>query len=149
MKTTLRIATLTSAAAAMLAACSSAPDADDEMAKWEEDPRLGEQVNRICFADNIDSFRKATRNTVIVEEGVNDEYLIVTAGSCYDLDNALSLSLDTFGSSSCVSRGDNIFAYDSAFGPDETDIPPVRCPIRAIYEWDEDAAEAEVETSGQ
>ena len=141
MKTTLRIATLTSAAAAVLAACSSAPDGNDDMANWQDDARLGEKVDRICFTDNIDNFRNATRNTVIVEEGVNDEYLIETAGSCYDLKNAMSLSLDTFGSSSCVSRGDNIFAYDSAFGPDSSDIPPIRCPIGAIYEWNEGAAE--------
>lgn len=129
-----------------LAACTSQPDAgNDEPEAWRTDARLGEKVDRVCFASNIDSFRMATRNSVIVEEGVNDEYLIETVGSCYDLDRANSLSFDTFPGASCVTKGDSIYAFSSAFGPDRTDIPPARCPIRAIYEWNEDAAEGEQE----
>ena len=125
-----------------LAACTSQPDAGtDEPEAWRTDARLGKKVDRVCFASNIDSFRMATRNSVIVEEGVNDEYLIETVGSCYDLGGANSLSFDTFPGASCVRKGDSIYAYDSAFGPDRTDIPPARCPIRGIYEWNEDAAE--------
>jgi hypothetical protein len=80
---------------------------------------------------------------------VNDEYLVEVTGSCYDLDRAQSLSFDTFGASSCISRGDSIYAYDSVFGPDRTDIPPVRCPIKAIYKWDEDAADQEAMMDGE
>ena len=137
---------LSASALFALAACTSQPDAsNDEPEAWRTDARLGEQVDRVCFASNIDSFRMATRNSVIVEEGVNDEYLIETVASCYDLDGANSLSFDTIPGASCVTKGDSIYAYRSAFGPDRTDIPPARCPIRAIYEWDEDAAEGEQE----
>ncbi len=124
-----------------LAACSSTPaDSADEDA-WRTDARLGERVDRICFKRSVDSFRENTRRTLIVERGVNDEYLIETNGACYDLKNAQSLSFDTFGGSSCITRGDNIYAYDSAFGPDRTDVPNIRCPISAIYKWDEEAGE--------
>lgn len=144
----IRTITFGAAAAAMLAACSSAP-AEDEIMDWQTDARLGEEVDRICFSQSIDNFRAATRDTVIVEKGVSDEFLIETMGSCYDLKHAQSISLDTFSGSSCLSRGDSIFAYDSAFGPDSNDITPIRCPIRAIYEWDEDALEdEEAETAG-
>jgi hypothetical protein len=123
-----------------VAACSSAPaDRSDEDA-WRTDARLGERVDRICFRSTIDNFREASRNSVIVERGVNDEYLIETIGSCYDLDNAMSISFDERVGSSCITRGDNIYAFDSAFGPDRTDLPPVRCPIAGIYKWDEGAA---------
>lgn len=132
-------------AAALLAGCTSTGEETAEVENWKEDARLGEQVDRICFKDNIDNFRSATRNTVIVERGVNDEYLIETFSSCFDLKNANSLSFDTFGASSCLSKGDSIKAYSSAFGPSETDFPSVNCPIRAIYEWNEDAAEDEGE----
>lgn len=129
-----------------LAACTSQPDAaNDAPEAWRSDARLGEKVDRVWFASNIDSFRMATRNSVIVEEGVNDEFLIETVGSCHDLDGANSLSFDTFPGASCVTKGDSIYAYRSAFGPDRTDIPPARCPIRAIYEWNEDATENEQE----
>ena len=132
-------------AAILLAACTSTVEEPAESENWQEDARLGEQVDRICFKDSIDTFRAATRSTVIVERGVNDEYLIETFSSCFDLKNANSLSFDTFGASSCLSKGDSIRAYSSAFGPSETDFPSVKCPIRAIYVWDEDAAEAEAQ----
>ena len=126
-----------------IAACTSQPEpGEDEREAWRTDARLGEQVDRVCFASNIDSFRMATRNSVVVEEGVNDEYLIETVSSCYDLDNANSLSFDTFPGSGCVTKGDSIYAFRSAFGPSRSDIAPVRCPIKAIYEWNEDAIDA-------
>ena len=143
-----RFATLTAAAAAALAACSSAP-ADEEPAEWMSDARLGEKVDRICFKSSVDSFRSHTDSTVIVEKGVNDEYLIETMGRCQDLDFAQSLSFDTFPGSGCITRGDSIYAYDSAFGPDRTDPPSIRCPISAIYEWDEEAAEQEANMDGE
>lgn len=130
------------------AACSTTTDETDPDA-WRTDARLGEQVNRICFSSSIDNFRETTRNTVIVEKGVNDEYLIETMGSCYELQGAMSLSLDTFGGSSCISKGDSIYAYDSVFGPDQTDLAPVRCPISAIYEWHEDALDEEEDMDGE
>ncbi|RIJ15651.1 DUF6491 family protein [Henriciella mobilis] len=143
MKHLIRTALACGAVTAMVAACTSAPDEQAADADWMTDARLGEQVDRICFSSSIDNFRAPSRDTVIVEKGVNDEYLIQTFGNCYNLRNAQALSLDTFGGSSCLSKGDAIFAYDSVFGPDKTDIGPVRCPIKAIYEWNEDAAEAE------
>jgi len=143
MKHLIRTALACGAVTAMIAACTSAPDKQATDADWMTDARLGEQVDRICFTSSIDNFRAPSRDTVIVEKGVNDEYLIQTFGNCYNLRHAQSLSLDSFAGSSCLSKGDAIFAYDSAFGPDKTDIGPVRCPIKAIYEWNEDAAEAE------
>ena len=130
------------------ASCSTTADETDPDA-WRTDARLGEQVNRICFSSSIDNFRKATRNTVIVEKGINDEYLIETVGSCYELRNAMSISLDAFGGSSCISKGDSIYAFDSVFGPDETDLAPVRCPISAIYEWNEDALDEEQDADSE
>ncbi|WP_084396796.1 DUF6491 family protein [Henriciella aquimarina] len=139
----IRSLAVATAASAMLAACSSAPADSENENEWMQDARLGEKVDRICFRSNIDSFRQNTRNTVIVEKGVNDEYLLQTMGNCYDLDHAQSLSFDTSMGSSCLTKGDSIYAFDSVFGPDRTDPPSIRCPIAAIYEWNEDAAEDE------
>lgn len=117
--------------------------------EWLQDARLGEKVDRVCFKSSIDSFRSPTDRTVIVEEGVNDEYLIETTGTCPDLDWAQSLSFDTPRAASCVTRGDSIYAYDSVFGPDNTGIAPIRCPISAIYKWNEQAAETEAKMDGE
>ena len=141
--------TLLPAAGLLLAACAATPEDTAEAEAWQSDARLGEKVDRICFTANVDNFREPTRQTVIVERGVNDEYLVETVGSCFDLDRAGSLAFDTLPGSGCITRGDNIIAFDSAFGPDRTGVPPQRCPIKAIYEWDEDALAEEDATDGE
>lgn len=130
-------------AALVLASCATGPDGEANarpqgFEDYENDPRLGERVDRICFGSQIDSFGETTSETVLLEAGVNDWYLVHTY-RCSELDFAQSLRFDRFGS--CLSRGDDIIAYDSAFGPDNTGPAPRNCPIRAIYEWDEDAVE--------
>ena len=126
-----------SALAATLGACSATPArSSTDSVDVASDARVGEPVNQLCFASTIDNFKMPTRNSVVVEKGVNDEYLIETMGNCFDLQNAMSLSFDTFPGSGCISKGDSIFAYDSVFGPDEMSMPAMRCPIAQIYKWD-------------
>ena len=141
MTNLLKPVMLATATIAILGACSTAPAADEQADEWRSDARLGERVDRICFRSSIDNFGQTTRNSVVVERGVNDTYLIETSGYCRDLKNALSLTFDSFPGSGCVTTGDSLYAYDSVFGPDETSIPSIQCPIRAIYKWDEDAVE--------
>ncbi|MEM9054861.1 MAG: DUF6491 family protein [Pseudomonadota bacterium] len=128
----------------VLAACATAttPEQQAERAQakaaevFADDPRRGEEVKRLCFASSIDSFGETTKRAVVVREGL-DHYLIETFGGCYDLDWAQSLAVKSF--SGCLTRGDEILAFDSAFGPDRNDIRRPSCKVRAIYEWEEDA----------
>jgi hypothetical protein len=117
------------------AACSSAPKNTIAEA-GEPDPRRGEEVNRICFASNIDSFGETTRNTVIIREG-RDRYLVETFRGCSDLQFAQSLAIDA--RSSCLTRGDNIIGFNSAFGPSNIGPTPLRCMVNKIYRWNPDA----------
>ena len=114
--------------------------AEREQAKadavFANDARRGAQVDRVCFASNIDSFGETTKRAVVIREG-RDRYLVETFGGCFDLDWAQSLALDTF--SSCLSKGDKIVASDSAFGFDKNDIGRQSCTVKAIYQWDPDA----------
>ena len=130
---------LLSAALLVLAGCTTATPGDTPDAQAEKpDPRRGEEVRNICFASSIDSFQQTSRESVVVREG-RDYYLIETYSSCFDLDRAQSLRFDN--ATSCVSRGDRIIAYESAFGPDNIGPPPVPCTIKTIYEWNPDAEE--------
>ena len=122
----------------MLAACTTMPRSDTP--PLEEDPRLGNEVRNLCFAQSIDSFGETTHTTVVVREGF-DYYLIETMGRCFDLSHAQSISLDS--ATSCLSRGDKIRAYDSVFGPDNIGPSSVPCTVKAIYEWDPDATAEE------
>jgi hypothetical protein len=132
-------------AVAMIALGACATDGtssrSDAIAKTLADVRVGEEVDRICFTRGIDSFSEEKRNSVVLRRGVNDEYLIVTR-SCPNLDMARSLRLDS--ESGCLRRLDNIRVYQSAFGPSDADrFAFNRCPIDAIYKWDDDAVAVE------
>ena len=127
------IAALASTTLILAACATSSPRlaAEDFLAS----PALGEKVDRICFTRNIDGFGQTTRTTVIVEEGLDDFYLIEVFGACQDLDWAQSLTF-TRTTGSCLTRGDRLLAFDSVF-PDRSDLRfSNQCTIKAIYEWD-------------
>lgn len=130
---------LLTACAVALAACSTASKETIAEA-GEPDPRRGEEVNRICFASSIDGFGETTRNSVIIREG-RDRYLVETFRGCSDLQFAQSLAIDA--RSSCLTRGDNIIGFNSAFGPSDVGPTPLRCMVNKIYRWNPDA---EIET---
>ncbi|MDJ0920714.1 MAG: DUF6491 family protein [Henriciella sp.] len=134
-------AILTAGAALALVGCATETSSTDTASVESEqvDPRRGEEVNRICFASNIDGFSETTRTTVVVREG-RDHFLIETFGACDpSLDHAISIAFDTF--SGCVTRGDDIIAFDSLSGHSHGGIGPRSCKIKRIYAWDPDAAE--------
>lgn len=122
-----------------LTACEQTPEqrARAEMDQREFEARKGEQVSSVCFAGSIDSFSRPRDNSVVVQARIRDEYLLTTS-ACFNLDNALSLQVES--RSGCLSRGDYIVAYDTAFpGTDTTGIEPSRCLITGIYEWKDDS----------
>lgn len=130
-----------------LAACANAPSATtaDETLN---DPRKGEEIRSLCFTSSIDGFGETTRRSIVVSKGSKD-YLIETYGSCFDLDHANSISFDS--TTSCLTRGDDIYAFNSAFGPDRDDHMIPACKVKAIYNWDKDAAEESeiIESEGE
>lgn len=128
------------ALSAALAACQTPGALDggpEDFMSYVDDPRLGEEVGRICFSRQIHGFGETTEDTVIVRTGVNERYLIKTFGRCADLEFANSMALDQFGAS-CLTEGDSIIPYDTAFGPDAVGLPPRACRIDEIYEWHPD-----------
>ena len=136
-------------AAGFLAACASTPsDEPKGAAKFAEDPRLGEKVDRICFNRTIDGFTHTDRDTVVVTARANDQYLLEVGGGCNNLRHAQSIGIDT--SLSCVTRLDTIIVSTNPFSLRDNSIGPQRCFITGIYAWDEDAEteddESEAET---
>ncbi len=130
----------------LLSACATAAngasrdDAPKGVEKFAEDPRLGEQTDRLCFASSVDNFHSATRDTVVLDVSPSKSYLVEVTNGCFNLDRAMSMTLDTV--SGCATRGDYLIVSDSAFGLSQSSgLGPDRCLIRSIYEWDEDAAE--------
>ncbi|WP_018146972.1 DUF6491 family protein [Henriciella marina] len=131
------------AAATMFGAAAFAEPPNAGPDDYLSDVRLGEQVDRICFRDQIDDFREGTSMTVIAERGAKD-YLIETTQECDELDGAHTVVLDgTFAGGRCVTTRDRISAPQSYFGSDAGSASR-RCRINAIYEWNEDALSTEV-----
>lgn len=128
--------------------CTSTPTADGEkpltgIATMKDDIRLGEQVERICFASQIDGFRAATKNTVIVESGLRKEFILEMNRGCNNLRNAQGIGLDT--GFSCLSDMDRVLVYDSAFATQTTPFSTERCSIKSIHRWNEKADEVDLD----
>jgi len=134
--------TLIFAAAGLFAACATTnSDTPKGAAKFAEDPRLGEKVDRICFKRSIDGFSQNDRDTVVVTARANDTYLIEVRGGCQNLRHAQSLAIDS--ALSCVDRFDSLIVSTSAFSLNDNHSGPERCFIKSIYEWDEKAKKNE------
>lgn len=135
-----------------LAACASGTSAEYEAeraernaaAKFEGDVRRGEEVNKLCFASRIDGFTNSTNRAVVLREG-NKEYLVTTRTRCPDLDDAMSLAVDSF--SSCLSRGDRLVGADNVFGRNITGAPSIACTVDRIYLWDSKAEAPDTDAS--
>lgn len=106
------------------------------------DPRLGPEVDRICFTRSIDGFRtlKGVDDAVLLERGVNDWYYVELIGMCSEsqLRFAQSVAIVSRPSGGCLTSGDTLIFSDSAFFNDRP-IERNRCTVRRIYKWDEKA----------
>jgi Family of unknown function (DUF6491) len=147
----MRLFILSLAAPALLTACATSGEHEDRpkgVAKYADDPRLGEEVDRICFASTIDGFGNTTRDTFTVREG-RDHYLIEVMGSCAPLDGAMRIGLDATGS--CLGRHDAVIVSDSIadFG-DPAPFSTQRCLVKSLHKWDPKAkAEESVEEDAE
>lgn len=114
-------------------------------ASGEADPRLGEQVDRICFARTIDNFEviEGEDDAVLLEAGVNDWYKATLIGACNyrQLKWAQGVALDSRPGGGCVTPGDQLIFSRSAFG-DFSFPNTTRCVIDDIYRWNPDAEKA-------
>ena len=124
--------------AAGFAAVSGAALADDDKSAGDDgpDPRIGKQVDRICFQRNINGWRsvKGEDDVVLLERGVNNWFRVELLGGCDErvFRFAHAIGIDGMPGGGCVTRGDRILVEDG---------PGFRrsCVITRIYEWDDDA----------
>jgi len=132
----------------IVTACASVSDTDDKprgIAAFDGDPRLGEQVDRICFSQSIDGFSNAERDTVVLHRSHNDRYIVEVNGICSSLRNAQTIGLDSY--TSCLRENDYMIVSESAFSLNDNIGPgPDRCLIDKMYRWDEKAKAEDDET---
>ncbi|NNC36540.1 MAG: hypothetical protein EX271_09985 [Acidimicrobiales bacterium] len=128
----------------LLLSCTTVADTGPKgIAAFKDDPRLGEPVSKICFKRNIDGFSNATRDTVVLSAGVNDDYIVEVFGSCTNLRRAQSIAIDS--NLSCVSDGDFLIVSESVFPSNDRAFDLERCAIDKIYKWDKRATAKDAE----
>ena len=112
----------------LLAACATQAPTDGKpkgVAQFANDARLGEEVDRICFASSISGFHDATDDTVVISKG-------------FILDQAQQLAVDA--TTSCLTRGDHIIASDSIAGfHDDSGFGVQRCRVKSLHKWNRKA----------
>jgi len=113
--------------------------ADDEGV----DPRIGEEVNRICFMPSINGWRTVDRldDVVLLQRGVNDWYYVELLGACSNnvLRSAIQIAIESRPGAGCITRGDQIIVRD-------TPGLSRRCHVQRMYEWDDDASAPDTES---
>ena len=129
-----------------LISCTTVADTGPKgIAAFADDPRLGEQVSKICFKRNIYGFSNATRDTVVLSAGVNDDYIVEVFGGCTNLRHAQGIAIDS--NLSCVDDNDFLIVSESVFPSNDRAFDLERCAINKIHKWDKRAtAEEEPET---
>lgn len=109
------------------------------------DPRVGDNVDRICFGRNINNFTAidGEDDAVLLEKGVNDWYKATLTGACNyrELKWAQAVAIEQHPAGGCITPGDYLIFSQSAFGDFRFPNAP-RCAISKIYKWDPDAKPA-------
>lgn len=142
----IKLAAITLLTLPILLSCSTVADTGPKgITAYEDDPRLGEQVDKICFKRSIDGFSNATRDTVVLSAGVRDDYIVEVFGNCTNLRHAQGISIDS--NLSCVDDGDYLIVSESVFPSNDRAFNLERCAIDKIYKWDNRATAEDEESS--
>jgi len=118
-----------------------------------DDPRIGDKVDRICFASGVNGFETpdGVERAVVLTKGVKDKYYVELAGAGFNsLKFAQSVAIDQRPGGGCITRGDRLIFSDSAFGFDRRDrVGPDSYLITGIYQWNEKAVSADAEKADE
>lgn len=130
-------AALGTTALLILAACASSEEKAPTYASPQDDPRVGEEVNRVCFTRSISGFSEWNRGEgLILRTQRQERFLATFIGPCFPADSALRIGFpNQFGG--CLSRGDDLIVSSRIFpSRRDTAFDTDRCRINKIYAYD-------------
>ena len=124
----------------LLAACATAEptetEAQDEGFAFAEDPRVGAEVGKACFPGGPDD------RLVLGEDAVAffrpGRSVVADVSGCRGLRSA-DIDVTVGFETTCLSAGDVLLVGEARtpLGPGTVAAPvQLRCPVRALYEWD-------------
>lgn len=117
-------------AASLLAGCASNDDLVKAKYDKENDPRVGDEIERVCFNNNISGWSDVDNdnNALLVHFGAKRSYKVKLIGMC-EADWAMArIAVVSRIGSSCMSVGDKIVT-DAQMNSLSS------CTITDIYEW--------------
>ncbi len=115
-----------------------------------EDPRVGEEMDRICFTNGISGFSdyNGPEDALILRRGPGREYLVTLFPGCITVDRAQRVAFVDRFSGSCLMRGDEILVSAELFRAGSSLDNDV-CRISEVYAYDRDATAAEEEDEAE
>lgn len=134
------------AAAVTMGACATAATDDDTSPL--DDPRIGDEVRRLCVSSRISGFGEWDGGDgLILRKGPKERYLATLYRGCGPAGRIQRIGVNQNFGAGCLSRGDRIYV-SADFSPRQQSSPfdSDVCRIKAIYKWDPSATAEDNET---
>lgn len=143
-------------------ASQSATSQSSIQANFSADPRLGDQVDKICFPSTANRFAVTGEDTVILRVSAKDHYILETRAGCRSLERARQVSIKEAG---CTRKGDKLYVSEDLFPRQglmnrendrttrksllnsENKLRSNACRIEAIYEWNPETVQQDASLS--
>ena len=123
--------------AVLVAAACSTTEPREQVANPQDDPRVGERVQRICFQSAISGFSEWDAGEgIILRRGANRQFLVTFTGVCPGLDFPRFVGLGPDPSTAgCIRETDRLFISDGT----SRRMGSSSCIIDRIYAFDRKA----------
>ena len=120
---------------ALLTGCAMVQD-DKAKIPLDSDPRVGEEVQHVCFVRDLDGWRNVDndRKAVILRMNNGDTFKLKLIGGCDPSFADLNLVVKTISKSGCYSPGDKVKTdgdISRGYGAE--------CKVTSIHKWDAQA----------
>ena len=120
---------------ALLTGCATTQD-DKAKIPLDSDPRVGEEVQQVCFVRDLDGWQNVDNDpkAVIMRMNNGETFKLKLIGGCDPSIFDLSIRIETIPGSGCYSPGDKV----------KTDGDMTRgygseCRVTSIHKWDAQA----------
>jgi len=116
---------------ALLTGCATTQD-DKAKIPLDSDPRVGEEVQQVCFTRDLDGWQNVDndRKAVILRMNNGKTFMLKLRGGCDPTFADLRLAVKTTGSG-CFSPGDKVKTDGAVPGHSGSE-----CIVASIHKWD-------------
>jgi hypothetical protein len=117
---------------ALLTGCATSQD-DKAKIPLDSDPRVGEEVQQVCFTRDLDGWQSVDndRKAVILRMNNGETFKLKLIGGCDPRSADLNLAVKTSTGSGCFSPGDKVKTDGDLSRGDGPG-----CKVTSIHKWD-------------